>query len=88
MIRKPLTRIRLFSTVTLMLAIVPMMAAPVAGQSAPPTSSLAAYPAQPKAPADAPNVLIIMTDDVGFAASSTFGGPINTPTFHAAKWPL
>ncbi len=28
----------------------------------------------------APNVLLIMTDDVGFAASSTFGGAIPTPT--------
>lgn len=33
------------------------------------------------APAQAPNVLLIMTDDVGFGASSTFGGPIPTPTF-------
>ncbi|XHS00637.1 arylsulfatase [Sphingomonas sp. DBB INV C78] len=31
----------------------------------------------------APNVLLIMTDDVGFGASSAFGGPIPTPTFDA-----
>jgi arylsulfatase len=31
-------------------------------------------------PAGAPNVLIILLDDVGFAASSVFGGPITTPT--------
>jgi arylsulfatase A-like enzyme len=31
-------------------------------------------------PADAPNVLIVLLDDVGFAASSAFGGPIATPT--------
>ncbi len=31
-------------------------------------------------PAGAPNVLIVLIDDVGFAASSAFGGPINTPT--------
>ena len=31
-------------------------------------------------PAGAPNVLIVLLDDVGFAASSTFGGPVNTPT--------
>ena len=30
-------------------------------------------------PKGAPNVLLIMTDDVGFAASSTFGGVIPTP---------
>ncbi len=31
-------------------------------------------------PAGAPNVLIVLLDDVGFAASSVFGGPINCPT--------
>ncbi len=31
-------------------------------------------------PKGAPNVLIILLDDVGFAASSAFGGPIHTPT--------
>jgi arylsulfatase A-like enzyme len=29
------------------------------------------------------NVLVVLTDDVGFAASSSFGGPIETPTFDA-----
>ena len=31
-------------------------------------------------PQGAPNVLIILLDDVGFGASSAFGGPVNTPT--------
>ncbi len=31
-------------------------------------------------PAGAPNVLVVLIDDVGFAASSAFGGPIATPT--------
>jgi arylsulfatase len=31
-------------------------------------------------PAGAPNVLVILVDDVGFGASSAFGGPVNTPT--------
>ena len=31
-------------------------------------------------PAGAPNVLVVLIDDVGFAASSAFGGPCNTPT--------
>ncbi|KKG07767.1 arylsulfatase [Methanosarcina sp. 2.H.A.1B.4] len=31
-------------------------------------------------PKEAPNVLIILLDDVGFGASSAFGGPANTPT--------
>ena len=30
-------------------------------------------------PAGAPNILVILLDDVGFGASSAFGGPINTP---------
>jgi arylsulfatase len=30
-------------------------------------------------PPGAPNVLIVLIDDVGFAASSAFGGPCNTP---------
>ena len=30
--------------------------------------------------ADAPNIVIFMTDDAGYANASTFGGPVNTPT--------
>jgi len=33
-----------------------------------------------KAPAGAPNVVIVLIDDLGFGAPSTFGGPIATPT--------
>jgi arylsulfatase A-like enzyme len=33
-----------------------------------------------KAPAGAPNVLIVLIDDMGFGQSSGFGGPINMPT--------
>jgi arylsulfatase A-like enzyme len=32
-------------------------------------------------PAGAPNVLVVLLDDTGFGASSTFGGPIRTATF-------
>ncbi|RYY29090.1 MAG: arylsulfatase [Sphingomonadales bacterium] len=52
------------------------LATPARAQQAPP---MPGYPAEPRAPAGAPNVLVIMTDDVGFAASSTFGGGIPTP---------
>ncbi len=38
------------------------------------------FPKEVRAPKGAPNILLIMTDDVGFAASSPFGGPIPTPT--------
>ena len=33
----------------------------------------------PKAPKDAPNVVYIVLDDVGFSAMSCYGGPIETP---------
>ncbi len=32
------------------------------------------------APEDAPNVVIVLIDDLGLGATTTFGGPINTPT--------
>jgi len=34
----------------------------------------------PAAPTGAPNVLAILLDDVGFGQTSTFGGPVQTPT--------
>ncbi len=39
------------------------------------------YPAPVTAPAGAPNVLLILLDDAGFGNPSTFGGPVQTPTF-------
>jgi arylsulfatase A-like enzyme len=38
------------------------------------------FPQAVTAPKGAPNILLILTDDVGFGASSTFGGPIPTPS--------
>jgi len=35
---------------------------------------------QVKAPPGAPNVLIVLIDDMGFGQSSSFGGPLNMPT--------
>ncbi len=35
---------------------------------------------QPHAPEGAPNVLMIVWDDVGYGAMDVFGGPIETPT--------
>ena len=34
---------------------------------------------QRSAPTNAPNVLLIMLDDVGFGSMSTFGGPVPSP---------
>jgi len=31
------------------------------------------------APEGAPNVLVVLIDDLGFAGTSTFGGPVPTP---------
>ena len=33
-----------------------------------------------KAPAGAPNVLIVLVDDMGFGMPSAFGGPVRMPT--------
>jgi arylsulfatase len=40
------------------------------------------FPKGVSAPKDAPNILLIMTDDTGFGASSTFGGPIPSARSH------
>jgi arylsulfatase A-like enzyme len=42
--------------------------------------STPSFPQSVTAPAGAPNVVLILLDDVGFGASSTFGGAISTPT--------
>jgi arylsulfatase A-like enzyme/uncharacterized membrane protein len=39
----------------------------------------------PSAPADAPNVLIVLIDDAGFGTPDTFGGPVSTPTLTRVK---
>jgi hypothetical protein len=36
---------------------------------------------QLRPPGGAPNVLIVLIDDVGYGASSAFGGPCQTPNF-------
>ncbi|MDP3737902.1 MAG: arylsulfatase [Hyphomonadaceae bacterium] len=50
-------------------------------QQSTPAASWRYFAQPPRAPEHAPNVLLIMTDDVGFAASQAFGGPIPTLTF-------
>ena len=44
------------------------------------SDSVKDFPKEVAPPKDAPNILLILTDDVGFGASSAFGGPIPTPT--------
>ena len=36
-----------------------------------------------EAPEGAPNIVVVLLDDVGFGAASTFGGPAETPTLDA-----
>jgi arylsulfatase A-like enzyme len=38
------------------------------------------FPKPVTAPADAPNVLLVLVDDAGFGNPSAFGGPVQTPT--------
>ena len=38
-------------------------------------------PFKVKAPEGAPNVVLVLIDDLGFAGTSKFGGPVPTPTF-------
>jgi arylsulfatase A-like enzyme len=42
--------------------------------------SAPAWPVFPRPPAGAPNIVVIMLDDAGFAAAEAFGGLVETPT--------
>ena len=59
---------------------------PIQEPAYPPITELDARKATPpprfevKAPEGAPNVLIVLIDDMGFGMSSAFGGPIHMPT--------
>jgi arylsulfatase len=43
--------------------------------------SKAEFPQPVRAPGSAPNILLVLLDDAGFGQSSTFGGPVQTPTY-------
>ncbi len=59
---------------------IPYPEAPFKGKIGPTReTSVTAWPEQPKAPAGAPNVLLILLDDLGFGAAATFGGPAASP---------
>jgi arylsulfatase len=73
----------LFSGVTVTAAqeVLPVPPAPFKGEiglSA--KDSASDFPKPVHAPEGAPNIVVVLLDDVGFGASSTFGGPIETPT--------
>ena len=60
---------------------------PIQPPEAPPITEMDARnaeappPFQIKPPEGAPNVVVVLIDDIGFGATSPFGGAIETPTF-------
>src|ERR1044072_4665355 len=101
------TAVSLTLSMMMVLMLIPLMAAPVAGQEPalgrvlspadrmvlpipePNVQAITTFDArnatppprfQVKAPTGAPNVLIVLIDDMGFGMSEAFGGPIHMPT--------
>lgn len=63
-------------------SVLPIPAAAFDGQIAEHVEDARPGTARPvQAPQGAPNVFMMMSDDVGFAMSSAFGGPVATPNF-------
>jgi arylsulfatase len=61
--------------------VLPLPPAPFAGQIAVRAKDSAPdFPQPVEAPQGAPNILLVLLDDVGYGAASTFGGPCHTPT--------
>ncbi len=63
-------------------SILPFPPVPSASVAAPrlQDSKLAPRDTASRLPKDAPNILIILMDDVGFGLADTYGGPVHTPT--------
>ncbi|MEM6673977.1 MAG: arylsulfatase [Planctomycetota bacterium] len=63
--------------------VLPFPPSPMAGETKPRLQdSTMEWPETPqRLPEDAPNVLIVMLDDVGFGISEVFGGEVRTPAF-------
>jgi arylsulfatase A-like enzyme len=61
------------------LPIKPPYMAPITALDARDVQNPAIFEAKP--PEGAPNVIIILVDDLGFGGTSRFGGPVATPTF-------
>lgn len=73
---------RKFLNATAVVAVVlalPLSAYAQAADVDPSGAIPSSYPAVPQASPAAPNILLVMTDDVGFGAASAFGGPVPTP---------
>jgi arylsulfatase len=62
--------------------VLPIPAPPFTGTIAENVLDAKRMPQAPiQAPQGAPNVFLVMSDDVGFAMSSAFGGPVPTPNY-------
>ena len=61
--------------------IAALCVASVPAQNAALAPAFKTFPATPRAPTGAPNILLVLTDDIGFGATSIFGG--GTPTYDA-----
>ncbi|MCA9258049.1 MAG: arylsulfatase [Planctomycetales bacterium] len=64
-------------------SVLPFPPQPMAGVVKPRLQdSTMEWPKQPqRLPADAPNIVIVLLDDVGFGVSDTMGGEVHTPAF-------
>ena len=61
-------------------AVLPQPEAPFRGKIAPNVvDSIPYLPPPIAAPKGAPNIIVVLLDDVGFGAAGTFGGPVQTP---------
>lgn len=69
---------RALALATALVSPLALLGMPASGQEAPAAQARATI-APRHIPAQATNFLLVMTDDVGFGASSSFGGPIPTP---------
>lgn len=82
---KPLRRLSALLATSALACTVPVLAQGVGDQvgRTAATSHAPRWPSAPTAAKGAPNVLVIMTDDVGYGVTTAFGGPVPTPTFDA-----
>lgn len=62
--------------------MLPFPPVPMAGEAKPRLQdSTMKWPNEPqRLPKDAPNILVVLIDDVGFGVADTFGGEVHTPT--------
>ena len=63
-------------------SVLPFPTKPSASVTAPTLqeSKLVPFPPENHLPREAPNILIILLDDIGFGVADTFGGPVHMPT--------